>query len=252
MSESRRKYGEADKIYLVSQVDGKCPLCGVQLFYTKGTRTHKAYELAHIYPLRPSKQEIEELKNEVRLHDDVNHPDNLIPLCLSCHGKFDKPRTAKEYRELAKKKQECIRWSKQQEIQSSYHIESEIKRVIDRLYELNISDDIASIEYDPKRLESKLDQSMSTLSRQKIKNNVADYFQYIKSVLAEVDRENPNASELICAQVKAYYIKQKSLGLDQQDIYGNIVNWIYAKTNPRTIDSSEIVTSFFIQNCEVF
>lgn len=222
------------------------------MFYTKGAKTYKAYELAHIYPLNPSKIEYDELKDDVKLHDDVNHPDNLIPLCASCHSKFDKPRTSIEYRELAKKKQECIRWSKQQEIQSMYQIEGDIKHVIDRLYELNVSEPLVNLEFDPKRLETKLDKTISTLSRRKIQNNVVDYFQYIKSVLIEVDRENPNATELICAQVKTYYIKQKSLGFDQQEIYVNIVDWINVKVRPRTIDSAEIVTSFFIQNCEVF
>lgn len=252
MPENRRNYSDAENILLVSQVDSKCPLCATRLFYTKGSRTYKAYELAHIYPLNPSQSEIEELKNEVKLHEDVNHPDNLIPLCASCHGKFDKPRTAEEYRALAKKKKECIRWARQQELQSSYHIENDIILVLDRLYELDVSESLESLEFDPKSLNSKLDDSISTLSRRKIHNNVADYFQYIKSALIEVDKDNPNSTDLICAQVKTYYLKQKTLGLDQQVIYENIVDWINAKTSPKTIESAEIITSFFIQNCEVF
>jgi len=38
----------------------------------------------------------------------VNHPDNQIPLCGRCHPRFDKPRTLKEYEELASIKQKLI------------------------------------------------------------------------------------------------------------------------------------------------
>lgn len=100
MNNKRKKYSPAEELCLTTQVDGKCPLCGSALFYVKKSNSYKAYELAHIYPLSPTPEEIEELKNEPLLHSDVNHPDNIIPLCLACHGRFDKPRTAKEYREF--------------------------------------------------------------------------------------------------------------------------------------------------------
>ena len=93
MKKNRRKYTPSEHLALTTQVGGTCPLCGIALFYRKKSNAYKRYELAHIYPLNPTKVQQKELENEELLDSDVNHPNNLIPLCTSCHGEFDKPRT---------------------------------------------------------------------------------------------------------------------------------------------------------------
>jgi transcription initiation factor IIE alpha subunit len=64
MNSKRRTYTTAEELSLTTQVEGKCPLCGASLFYTKKSRSYKEYELAHIYPLNPKPDEKEELENE--------------------------------------------------------------------------------------------------------------------------------------------------------------------------------------------
>lgn len=252
MKSERRKFSPAEELALTTQVEGTCPLCGAALFNIKKSKSYKAYELAHIYPLHPKQSELEELKNEALLHSDVNHPDNLIPLCEGCHGKFDKPRTAEEYRYLATIKRSLIRRAEQQGIQASYQIESDISRVINGLYIDDNTLELLELEYDPKSVADKFNSSMPVPTQQKIKHNVADYYQYIKSKFLQIEQEKPCSSELIYSQIKTYYLKQKSLGLSQQEVFVNIVAWLYVKTKPQTIEAAEIVTSFFIQNCEVF
>ncbi len=253
MNGNRRKYySPSVELALTTQVDGKCPLCGRPLFYNKKSMSQKAYEIAHIYPLNPKKNEIEELINETKMHEDSNHPHNLIPLCPSSHNKFDKPRTAEEYRELSEKKREIIRYDEQKEIQAAYHIENDIRKVIEGLYASSNALDSLDLEYDPKSLTDKFDGSMPMPTQQKIKHNVTDYYQFIRTKFLEIDRDNPGASDIIYSQVKTYYLKQKSLGLPQQEVFSNIVHWFVVKTKPQTIEAAEIVTSFFIQNCEVF
>ena len=252
MNNKRRKYSPAEELCLTTQVNGNCPLCGSALFYNKKSRSYKNYELAHIYPLNPTLSEIEELKNEELLHTDVNHPDNIIPSCLACHGKYDKPRTAEEYRKLATLKKSFIRRSEQQEIQRSYQIENDILKVIEGLYSIDDIDKEIDLEYDPKRLKDKFDITLSVPAQHKIKHNVTDFYNYIKSKFLEIERENPNSSVLIYTQVKSFYLKQKTLSASQQEIFSNIVDWFYIKTQPQTIEAAEIVTSYFIQNCEVF
>jgi hypothetical protein len=248
----RKKYGEADQIALATQVNGRCPLCGKKLFYVKRGRQQKAYELAHIYPLNPSPEEIEELQNEEKIHSDVNHPDNLIALCGSCHEKFDKPRTANEYRDLVKQKKAFIRRSEQEDIQSNYPIDDDIRKIIEVLYNTLPEDRSIDLTYDPKSISKKLRDDFPLPTKQKIKSNVSSYYQIIRSKFLEVEGETPNTSELICAQVRAYYLQQLKAGSSQQEIFENIVDWINSKTKPRTIEAAEIVTSYFIQNCEVF
>jgi hypothetical protein len=121
-------------VALVTQVSRVCPLCDESLFYKKGNKSYKTYEIAHIYPLYPTAEEVKLLKDEERLSINVNDENNVIPLCKSCHGKLDKPRTVEEYRNLLLIKKRLISRSGQEAIWKQYHIESEITEIVEALY----------------------------------------------------------------------------------------------------------------------
>jgi hypothetical protein len=252
MSNPRKKYSDAQNVALLSQVSRVCPLCAEPLFYKKGGKSFKNYELAHIYPLNPTQEEELLLKHEELLSDDVNDEDNIIPLCEICHGKFDKPRTVEEYRELLALKKRLIERSGQEAIWKRYTIENEISQIIEAIYDDPELDNDADIEFTPKEVDEKLDSSISRPTKIKIKGNVQEYFFFIRKKFSELDSVNPDLSEMISLQIKTYYIKQKSMGYGQQAIFENVVSWIHAKTKPKTNDAAEIMASFFIQNCEVF
>ena len=252
MSNSRKTYSEAQNVALVSQVDRVCPSCSEPLFYKKNNKTYKNYEIAHIYPLNPTQEEIDLLANEKRLSEDVNDEDNVIPLCKVCHGKFDKPRTVKEYRHLFNLKKRLIERRGQEAIWKRYTIEDEISQIIDAIYNDPELDELPEINFTPKEVDEKLNQTITRPTQRKIKSNVTEYYLFIKKKLASLDQSSGDLSDVISLQIKAYYLKQKGMGFEQQAIYENIVSWIQAKTSAETIDAAEIITSFFIQNCEVF
>lgn len=255
MSKNKRKdYTPAQNIALTCQVSGVCPLCTEPLFHTKKGKSYKAYEIAHIYPLNPSPEEIELLKDEEKLSDDVNDEKNVIPLCESCHGKLDKFRTAEEYRLLVQLKKGLLERSYQELLWKQFGIESELISIIESLYELDITeiDNSVDISYDPKTINDKTNQSISRPTVRKIRNNVTDYYSFIKSQIAILDKSNAEFSNLVSLQIKTFYTKQKQQQISQQAVFDNIVKWIQMKTKPQSKDGAEIITSFFIQNCEVF
>ena len=248
----RIKYNEAQTTALVAQVSRVCPLCAQSLFYKKKSKTYKDYELAHIYPLNPTEEEVELLKNEERLSKDVNDERNIIPLCKECHGKFDRPRTAEEYRELFAIKKKLIAQTRQEQLWREYNIENQISEVITALYNAPDVGLSAEIDFTPKAVDDKLDETITRLTRRKIKNNVSDYYIFIRNCFSDLDQKEPDLSQSISVQIKAYYLKQKRMGLGQQEIFQNIVSWLNVKTKPETTDATEILASFFVQNCEVF
>lgn len=250
---NRRKFGDAQNVALTSQVGGVCPLCDEPLFYKKNGRSYKAYEIAHIYPLNPTQEEIDLLQNEKRLSQDLNDENNLIPLCRRCHGRFDKPRTVEEYRKLLAVKERCVARSGQEVLRSEHHIESDIRAVIEALYEENFAKaSEAEILYEPSTIDKKVDDTISRPTVRKIKNNVSDYFTLIRTHISEIDKSNPNFSDIVSLQIKTYFMKQQQLGIGKQAIFDNLVSWVNVKTKPRSIDAAEILVSFFVQNCEVF
>ena len=252
MSNVRKKYSNAQNATLLSQVNRLCPLCAEPLFYKKKGKSYKNYEIAHIYPLNPSDTESTLLASEDKLTEDVNDEDNVIPLCEICHGKFDKPRTVDEYRSLYNLKKYLIDRSGQEAIWKRYAIEDEISEIIDAIYNDPELENESEIIFLPKKVDEKLDGTISRPTKRKIKSNVRDYYIYIKNKFSSLDQAKGDISEVISLQIKTYYLKQKQMGFDQQVIFDNITAWIYAKTKPRTTDAAEILASFFVQNCEIF
>jgi hypothetical protein len=252
MTEKRIKYKNADHIALATQVDGRCPRCRKKLFYIKQGRTQNGYELAHIYPLNPTPSEINLLAGEERLHSDPNHPNNLIPLCTDCHTKFDKPRTAEDYRDLFAVKRRLLDEEEQASIRGSYGIEAEIQKVVEDLSTFDAgSSPHVGLELCPKKVSDKLDSCAEPLLVTKVHRNVADYYQYVQSRFLDLERDKPNVSTLIFAQVRAFYLKQKTLRIPKEDAFRNVVIWIQEQEGKPSIETAEIVASFFVQNCEV-
>lgn len=224
MSNPRKKYSNAQNVALLSQVSRVCPLCAEPLFYKKSGKSFKNYELAHIYPLNPTKEEELLLKHEERLSDDVNVENNIIPLCEICHGKFDKPRTIEEYRNLLGIKKKLIDRSGQEAIWKRYAIEDEISQIIEAIYDDPELENDAEIDFTPREVDEKLNSTISRPTKVKIKGNVQEYYLFIRRKFAELDSVNSDLSEIISLQVKTYYIKQKKMGIDQQAIFENIVS----------------------------
>jgi hypothetical protein len=252
MANPRIKLSQAQEVALIAQVESQCPLCNSALFYSKGSKTFKSYEIAHIYPLNPLQNEAELLKNEGRLHPDINHENNLIPLCPTCHGKFDKPRTVAEYNELVDLKRKLTKRAAQKALWQTYPIEQQIGQVIQSLLLEDISDYVPSSSFEVIEMDKKLSGPMPAITKNAIKSNVVMYFGFIRQKFADLDALHPQSADLIAAQIKTYYLKQKSLSFSKQEIFQNIVNWINSKARGDDTLPAEIVVSFFVQNCEVF
>lgn len=249
-SNKRKSFSENANILLVGEVSSKCPKCRKPLMYQKLTSSNKQYEIAHIYPLNPKPHELELLKNEFRLHIEVDHPDNLVALCLLCHNEFDNPRTVEGYREMVKIKQSIMERNRQAKLRDDYQIEAEISKIIDALEQYSEED--IDLSLDPKELDNKINDTMSRLTRNRIKENVSNYFSFVRKKLQLVEAEIPTSSTMISLQVKTFYLLQRKQTHDQQTIYRNIVEWISHRSNSESSEASEIITSFFIQNCEIF
>lgn len=253
MANTRRDYNEAEIAALLSQVSSRCPLCDDSLFYRKKQRQYKGYELAHIYPLNPRPEEVVELRNSPRLCADVNDPDNIIPLCVDCHGKFDKPRTASEYLDLYHIKLDALQQERQRSLASQYPLELQIAAVVAHLHSAAADEaGDAALAFTPKAVDDKLDATMPPPTKRKVRNAVEDYFRHVQAAFLELERSDPGCSEQIFVQVKSFYVMQKRQSLPQAQVFANLVAWIRARAKAQTLESAEAVASFFIQNCEVF
>ena len=255
MAESHPNFTTNQNIILYNEVDGVCPMpmCCEELMYEKVKSKQKNYEIAHIYPLNPKPEELLLLKKEQKLNDDPNHLDNLICLCVGCHTKFDKPRTLEGYQEMFKLKKSISLKNKERSSWKNSELTIEIYSILDFLASNdNLSEDISIIEYEPKTIDAKTNETITKLIKRKIKNNVEEYYHVIKTKFKEIDSVKPLTTEILSSQIKSYFLKMSQQYSNQADIFNALVEWIQTKTSQPSREASEIIVSYFIQNCEVF
>jgi hypothetical protein len=247
----RKKPTENMGLVLFDEVSGICPQCTKPLMKKGKGQMTKLYEVAHIYPHSPRPHEEILLKDEVRLNSDVDHEDNLIALCRDCHKIFDNPRTVKGYREVVAIKIELQRLTNLKNGWFDSSIDQEMNEVIERLTSLS-GEALAELSLDALKVETKSDNTLEFLVKLKIQNNVKYFYSEIKSKFAELDKTCPYTSDTIYSQVKTYYLKLKKNGLNQTQIFSALTDWITINTDCKNISVSEILVSFFVQNCEVY
>jgi hypothetical protein len=252
MAKKRETNTANDHIILTDQVNGICPLCTKSLTYVKNNKTYKNYDIAHIYPLNATMYEIEILKNEERLSNDLNSLENLIPLCKDCHPKFDKPRTVEEYRILLSIKKRIQKEQTQRKQWYDYRIETELNNILEFLAKDEALPTDIELQYDPKTIDEKLNDSILPITKHQIKSNVSEYYLGVKTKLKQMDKLRSDISISIALQVKLYYLKLTETYTIQQEIFDIMSDWINVKTGRKSIDASRVIISFFIQNCEVF
>lgn len=248
----RKKLTSNQNAILLSEVENMCPLCSKTLIYDKHGKKHKLFEGAHIYPLNPTEKETQLLKDEKKLHEDVNNLNNYIALCIECHTKFDNPRTVEEYRKLYSIKKEIISKSKTREKYSDYQIESEIKKVIAILVEDFDESNLKPLNLTALRLNEKANGTLVGITKRKIRNDITEYYYYIQDQFAQIDTQYPHSFNAIASQVSTFYIILSKSEPSQEVIYHQLAEWLSKKTNNSSLDACKIVISFFVQNCEVF
>lgn len=250
---NRESATENENLLLFSEVEGVCPKCNMRLMYSSAKKKNKKYQIAHIYPLNPKPEEVELLKHETRLNSDVNHVDNLICLCPGCHTIFDKPRTLEGYREMYSIKKRIILKNIEKDNWSRHDLDGEIIYVIEELFKTQNDDDNSpELTYNPKTIDNKCNETLDRITKQRITNDVIEYFQLIKNKLKQLDALRPSTTERISGQIRLYFLLISSETDSQNEILEAMVEWIHRKTNLKSKRASEIIADFYIQNCEIF
>ena len=238
-------------LVLFDEVGGICPICTKPLMKKSTGRMTKLFEVAHIYPSSPRSHEVDLLKNEERLSEDVDDEANLIALCRDCHKIFDNPRTTEGYREMVSIKKELQRLANLRKSWFDNSIDDEINKVITSLASYS-GEALVELSLEAIKVDSKSDETLESLVKIKILSNVKYFYSNIKTKFSELDKVKPYTSDTIYSQVKTYYLKLRKQNLNQTQIFSALTDWIKNTTECKSTEASEIMVSFFIQNCEVY
>lgn len=231
-----------------AEVGGLCPLCGKSLIILGKKKYVKQYQIAHIYPCNPTTKDLSVLAGIVP-PTDTEEFSNKIALCISCHQTYDDDKTLDRYTALRRKKDRLMARDSIRNVIGDYPLEDDISDILTKLLLLDDSG-IEPIELSVTALKVKAKvEDEYALLRRNIEENVTKYYAVVQKMLKELGTDR---FDNIAIQIKSFYKKCGSLSNDKEVIFDQIVEWVKLKSGNDNRIASEIVVSFFVQNCEVF
>ncbi|GEM_PF-4833404 len=111
---------------------------------------------------------------------------------------------------------------------------------------------ITPLEYSALKIDAKLSQDFDQILKKHIKDDVSQYYNYIRAQFRNIERSTPGKFDLVAGQVKTFYLNAKMKCDDQVIIFNQMADWLKAKINNCSLDACKVIIAFFIQNCEVF
>lgn len=246
----RKTPSEAEIRLYLREVDYHCPLCGKDLQPRKRKKQNKLFEIAHIYPNRPTIEQYKELHNLEKLGNDSESYENKIALCKDCHDTQDYHTSKDDYIKLFTLKKRILNETALDEATKTLGLEEEIACVIQNLSKMTPSD-IAKLKYEPVPIANKFTDN-DLLLKIKITNYVVQLYPYIRDCFQQIDGKNGFHLQVLSGQIKSCFIKMNAISLDKPTVFLHIVQWIKEKTLSQSNEACEAVVAFFVQNCEVF
>lgn len=237
---------------LLPEVNGRCPLCGkYPLSQEKNGRILKNYEVAHIYPHSPTKEQLKVLQGVPRA-DDIESLDNVILLCKDCHSKQDFHTTVEDYTNLFNIKKRLQNNAISREKLSNNNIDESILNIIYSLKNLKKADlKPLDLKMEPLKISQKVKDDFLLLDA--IKDKVLRYYRFIQEQFQILEGYSSNNFETVASQIRTAYLKANSSGISQEEVFNQLVSWL-ENINSETSSNiaCQIIIAFFVQDCEVF
>lgn len=239
----------ADELTLLTECNGCCPVCGVQLSQCseKGLPLIM-YECVRIYP---SNSEQERKLIGVPKPDNPDSLDNQILLCPKHAKEYEKDLSPETYEAMRSKKDKLIQGKMVRAQIQAIQLEQELNEVITTLGNMDQSNDIVELKYDALHIQAKIPEDF--LLREDVERNVLRYFNFITGCFSRLDQKKTGVSEQIAMEIKLSYLKLKDI-YSQSEIVELLAESIEEKAAVDGISkvTYRILVHYFIQHCEVF
>lgn len=185
------------------EVDNKCPLCGKTLQkISQDKPSLKMFEIAHIYPNRPTEREKIILRGCQLLGNNSESFDNKIALCKDCHDNYDFRKTRSQYDKLFNMKVELMKKTAIKDSMFDYSLDEKLLEVIDKL---NVIDGTTiALNYIPLDISKKFNNDESLL-KDKVQHYVNEYCVFIKEIFKEKEENESFSFDLLASKIKTFF-----------------------------------------------
>ena len=226
---SRKDPNDAEVRLFLREVEYHCPICGKELqSRTQSKPRHKNFQIAHIYPNRPTIQQYAVLHNLERLGKTSEDFENKIALCHSCHSIQDYQTTKEDYEALLSIKKRRLEQNALHDAVDEMYLESELKTIVDCICKTPISE-LTALNMNPVHVADKF-EDRDALILSKITGFVTQYYTFIRDLFREQDGKNGFVFNALCGEVRSVYLKMATLSKDKEEIFNQMSALIKRKT----------------------
>lgn len=254
MAKRRDSYSDNEHSILYAETGGCCPLCALPILFKKNgsKKPSKGYEIAHIYPLNPNQSQTKALVGHP-VPPNINSLENVIALCPTCHTKYDKDFKLDELIRLREIKDRYLSEARAKLTASQHTIQEEVYEILDAIIAFDSDETIPSpTNFDISTVDRKLKTGMSPLQKHEIKVNAISFYVRIRDHLRALEKQDQASVRILQNQINSYYLVMNKQNPENKDLVFNYISqWISTRTN-KSILAAKVLTSFFVQNCEVF
>jgi len=235
---------------LFVETGGKCPICGAKIV-AFGERGGRPCEVVDITPLNVRKDYRTAVEYGVT-NADMPEPgtaEGRIVLCCDCAVMYNTGPTAEEFKKVYEAKRMLLARSKLASEIPGFALDAEISKVLTGLAELRDFAELENLSMTALRIDQKINMD-NHLLLEKIRDYVVRYYKFIENRCGQLETQGDLDFTLLASQVKTCYLRLRGLG--QEETFQLIAEWMQEKTGTTSMIACEILTAFFVQNCEVF
>lgn len=237
---------------LLAEANYKCPLNGNKLWKkTKGNYDY-IYRIVKIYPEGLDEELVAEFDAIQAAPRNLDMDDNKICLCRDCAEDYLGDPTAEKYARLLECKGIIVRGQKRKQISAESAIEDEIVDIIKAIASIDEKTELQPFT-DALEVKEKI-LPENYLLEVAIRDDVVRYYPFIEKQFSLLDGVEGATFNVIRSEVTTCYEKYEGAGLNQNEIYGALADWLLQTQGlgEKHKPAAAVMVSFFVQNCAVF
>ena len=244
---SVEEVGISDLPYL-TEVGYECPITHKELIQEVRGMTRRRYKITQIFPADLDDDTAAAFDNVYPKPIDFNDPDNLIALYDEEVSDYLFDPTIDEYKKLYELKRDLVRAHRARMNVNEEKLEHDIRTILEAIMDLEDAPATEPLSFDALNVADKIKAPF--VLKKTVTDYAVNYYNYIEYVFSNSDVD----FDLIASQIKTSSMMLENSGLSQREVVKELSDWIREKAGLGSDSAlaSEVVVSFFVQNCEVF
>lgn len=237
---------------LFLETGGRCPLCG-KAIGAQPAGKKGGYRIVSIIPLEARKDYRSAKKYEeiVPQLPALGSPESRIALCFDCASDYENSPSVEKFKKVIDKKKAMHAQEELMAEVSSLDLEKELPMLLAKLGEAGSFEELAQLSMEAVRVDDKISIDYPLL-RSKVTVMAITYYKFIEEQGRLLEAQGALDFKKLATQVRLCYLALRKLRFDQEEIFERICDWAVEKTGSKTRGACEVLTAFFVQNCEVF